>query len=179
MMGLAADLVIWNEDRSGYRQLLQDEIMGLISTSTMTHNLDRSGGVFVIHKDQISEDAGILVQATARAIFTDDRGTFDEQLERKSRLLGAVPLLKPVLAARVENYKPIESFRPRSDLLQQSGRIYRGRARVRNQDCSGTGDPCSLVECNRKPSFRDSDFRMRRGVYLGRELPAVPPQPLV
>ena len=110
MMGLAADLVIWNEDRSGYRQLLQDEIMGLISTSTMTHNLDRQGGVFVIHKDQISEDAGILVQATARAIFADEKGTFDEQLERKSRLLGAVPLLKPVLASRVENYNPIASF---------------------------------------------------------------------
>jgi cyclic beta-1,2-glucan synthetase len=115
MMGLAADLVIWNEDRSGYRQQLQDEIMGLISTSTTTHKPDRLGGVFVIHLDQISEEAGILVQATARAIFTDDRGTFEEQLERESRLLGEVPLLKPVLPIRLENYKVTDA--PGQDLI--------------------------------------------------------------
>ena len=110
MMGLDADLVIWNEDRSGYRQQLQDEIMGLISIGTKTSIQGRPGGVFVIHADQISEEAGILVQATACAIFTDDRGTFEEQLERKSRLLGAVPLLKPEKAVRVENYKAVESL---------------------------------------------------------------------
>ena len=30
--GLAVDLVIWNEDQSGYRQVLQDEIMGVIAS---------------------------------------------------------------------------------------------------------------------------------------------------
>ena len=29
--GLAVDLVIWNEDHAGYRQLLQEQIMGLIA----------------------------------------------------------------------------------------------------------------------------------------------------
>ena len=31
--GLMVDLVIWNEDDSGYRQTLQDQIMGLIAAS--------------------------------------------------------------------------------------------------------------------------------------------------
>jgi cyclic beta-1,2-glucan synthetase len=31
LKGLAVDLVIWNEDRAGYRQLLHDQIMGLIA----------------------------------------------------------------------------------------------------------------------------------------------------
>ena len=31
LKGLAVDLVIWNEDHAGYRQLLQDQIMGLIA----------------------------------------------------------------------------------------------------------------------------------------------------
>ena len=31
LKGLAVDLVIWNEDRGGYRQVLQDQIMGLIA----------------------------------------------------------------------------------------------------------------------------------------------------
>ena len=105
MMGLAVDLVIWNEDSSGYRQHLQDDIMGLISSCTEASTLDRPGGVFVLHTDQISDEARILVQAVAKAIFTDDQGTFEDQLERKSRLLGAVPLLKPKKAVRVENYE--------------------------------------------------------------------------
>lgn len=110
MMGLAVDLVIWNEDRSGYHQELQDEIMGLISIRTDTCAKERSGGVFVIHASQISEDAVVPVQAAARAVFTDDRGTFEEQLERESRLSTAVPLLKPEKTVRAENYKAIESI---------------------------------------------------------------------
>jgi len=110
MMGLAVDLVIWNEDSSGYRQELQDEIMGLISISTDNGTKERSGGVFVINADQISEEAGVLIQAAARAVFTDDRGTFEEQLERESRHLAAIPLLKPEKRVQVENYKPTESL---------------------------------------------------------------------
>ena len=109
MMGLAVDLVILNEDSSGYRQQLQDDIMGLISSCTEACTLDRPGGVFVLHTDLISDEARILVQAVAKAIFTDDQGTFEEQLERKNRHLGAVPLLKPEKAVRVENYEAVES----------------------------------------------------------------------
>ncbi len=38
MMGLAVDLMIWNEDRSGYRQQLQDDIMCLISSAPSRHS---------------------------------------------------------------------------------------------------------------------------------------------
>ncbi|MCK7577294.1 MAG: hypothetical protein MZV65_16615 [Chromatiales bacterium] len=31
LKGLAVDLVIWNEDHAGYRQLLHEQIMGLIA----------------------------------------------------------------------------------------------------------------------------------------------------
>ena len=110
LMGLAVDLVIWNEDRSGYRQELQDEIMGLVSISTDTFTKERSGGVFVIHADQISEEAGVLLQAVAKAIFTDDRGTFEDQLERTCRFSAAVPLLKPVRPLRIEEYKLVQSL---------------------------------------------------------------------
>ena len=110
MMGLAVDLVIWNEEFSGYRQELDDEIRGLISVSTDSCTRERSGGVFVIHAEQISEEAGVLLQAAARAIFTDDRGTFEEQLERVRILSAAVPLLKPKKIVQVENYKRVESL---------------------------------------------------------------------
>ena len=158
MMGLAVDLVIWNEDSSGYRQHLQDDIMGLISSCTEASTLDRPGGVFVLHTDQISDEARILVQAVAKAIFTDDQGTFEDQLERKSRLLGAVPLLKPKKAVRVENYEAADVYRPGSDLLQRSWRFHKGRARVHNPDCSWTSDPSSVVECDIKSQFRDCNL---------------------
>src|SRR5678815_3931883 len=31
LKGLAVDLVIWNEDHAGYRQVLQDQILGLVA----------------------------------------------------------------------------------------------------------------------------------------------------
>ncbi|MDD4580143.1 MAG: glucoamylase family protein, partial [Methanothrix sp.] len=119
MMGLAVDLVIWNTDRSGYRQELQNEIKGLISIRADTCTKEQSGGVFVIHADQISEEAGILIQAVARTIFTDDRGTFEVQLERESRLSAAVPIFEPEKAVQVENYKATESLG--SDLIFFNG----------------------------------------------------------
>jgi cyclic beta-1,2-glucan synthetase len=35
LKGLAVDLVIWNEDHAGYRQILHDQIMGLIASGTV------------------------------------------------------------------------------------------------------------------------------------------------
>ena len=119
MMGLAVDLVIWNEDRSGYRQQLQDDLMDVISSCTKVSYLDRPGSVFVLHTDQISDEAKVLLQAVAKAIFTDDQGTFEDQLERVGRTLETVPLLKPAQAPRIEEY---EVIRPNgSDLILFNG----------------------------------------------------------
>ena len=40
LKGLAVDLVIWNEDRAGYRQELQDAIMGLIAAGPEASTID-------------------------------------------------------------------------------------------------------------------------------------------
>ena len=47
LKGLAVDLVIWNEDDSVYRQMLQDAIMDLIAAGIEAHVLDKPGGIFV------------------------------------------------------------------------------------------------------------------------------------
>ena len=179
IMGLAVDLVIWNGDSTGYRQQLQDDIMGLISVSTDPLVRDQPGRIFVIHGDEISEATGILLQSAACAVFSDDRGTFDEQLDRKNRLYATVPLLNPEKALRIENRSADKVVGPGSDILQRPCRFHKGRPGVHNQDRSGTGDAGSLVECYSKPALWDGDLRMRRSLYLGRELPAVPSQPLV
>ncbi|HWT44430.1 MAG TPA: hypothetical protein VN085_00635, partial [Vicinamibacterales bacterium] len=67
LKGLAVDLVIWNEDRSGYRQVLQDQIMGLIAAGVEAHVIDRPGGIFIRRAEQIADEDRILLQSVARA----------------------------------------------------------------------------------------------------------------
>ena len=81
LKGLAVDLVIWNEDHAGYRQQLQEQIMGLIAAGVEAHVIDRPGGIFVRSAEQISNEDRVLFQSVARAIITDGRGTLAEQIE--------------------------------------------------------------------------------------------------
>jgi cellobiose phosphorylase len=47
LKGLAVDLVIWNEDRAGYRQHLQDLVMGLVAGGMEGGLIDKPGGIYV------------------------------------------------------------------------------------------------------------------------------------
>ena len=84
LKGLAVDLVIWNEERDIYRQRLQEQIMGLIAAGVEAHVIDRPGGIFVRHVEQIAQDDRVLLQAVARAVFSDDRGSLAEQMNRRA-----------------------------------------------------------------------------------------------
>lgn len=101
LKGLAVDLVIWNEDRAGYRQLLNDQIMGLIAAGMEANIIDRPGGVFVRIADQISIEDRILIQTVARAIISDKRGTLAEQINRRAFIEAPVPLFKPARISRI------------------------------------------------------------------------------
>ena len=83
LKGLAVDLVIWNEDRAGYRQHLQDLIMGLIAAGLEASLIDKPGGIFVRPAHQISSEDRILMQSVARVIITDDKGSLAEQIGRR------------------------------------------------------------------------------------------------
>ena len=96
MMGLAVDLIIWNEDNSGYRQVLHEQIMALIAAGSASHLVDKNGGLFVRRTDQIPEDDQVLFQTIARAIIIDSNGTLAEQMLRQgSKLRRLQPLLVP------------------------------------------------------------------------------------
>jgi cellobiose phosphorylase len=96
MKGLAVDLVIWNDDESGYRQHLQDEIMGVIAASPEASLVDKPGGIFVRRGEQMSEEDRILLQTVARVVLVDDGGTLTEQVERRGRTEIKVPPFTPV-----------------------------------------------------------------------------------
>jgi cyclic beta-1,2-glucan synthetase len=91
LKGLAVDLVIWNEDHAGYRQRLQEQIMGLIASGIEASVIDRPGGIFVRPAEQISSEDRILLQSVARAIITDGRGTLAEQLDHRAFVEPRVP----------------------------------------------------------------------------------------
>ena len=101
--GLAVDLVIWNEDRGGYRQVLQDQIMGLIAAGVEAHTMDRPGGIFVRRAEQISDEDRILLQSVARAIITDRRGSLVEQVTSRAPVEARVPRLAPTRSHRAES----------------------------------------------------------------------------
>jgi cellobiose phosphorylase len=96
------DLMIWNEDHAGYRQLLHDQIMGLIAARGEASEIDRPGGIFVRPADQISEEDRILFQTVARAVITDSRGALEDQLNRRGQLEVTVPPLAPTRTHRGE-----------------------------------------------------------------------------
>ena len=84
--------MIWNEEHAGYRQQLHDEIMGLVAGEASV--IDRPGGIFVRAADHITPEDRDLLQAVARVVIVDKRGTLAEQIKR--RVPSAVPL--PLLA---------------------------------------------------------------------------------
>jgi cellobiose phosphorylase len=119
LKGLAVDLVIWNEEHAGYRQLLHDQIMGLIAAGIEAKVTDRPGGIFIRSGDQISTEDRILFQSVARAIITDSRGALAEQINRRGLVQVRVPRLTPTRTRRAE--PPAAAALPRHDLLFFNG----------------------------------------------------------
>ncbi len=100
MKGLLTDLVILNEDFSGYRETLQDRIMGLVATGVEAHLLDKPGGVFVRRADQMSEEDRILFQTAARVVLDADRAeTMDDQVDRRLPAEPKIPRFEPTRSA--------------------------------------------------------------------------------
>lgn len=107
LKGLAVDLVVWNDGDGGYRQELQDLIVGLCHSTAEGVSLDRPGGIFIRRSDQFSDEDRVLLQTVARVIIVDTAGSLDEQLERRVRSDLKIPELVPTALARSEpNTRP-------------------------------------------------------------------------
>jgi cellobiose phosphorylase len=122
MQGLLTDLVIWNEDASGYHRVLNDQILGLIAAGTEAQLVDKPGGVFVRHVDSFPEEDRVLLQAVARIVIRDVDGPLEQQLERWRRAMP--PSRAPVMANVRETPSPevgVALMSPRDDLLFANG----------------------------------------------------------
>ncbi len=122
LKGLAVDLVIWNEDQGGYRQLLQEQIMGLITAGIEANFTDRPGGIFVRATELMSSEDRTLFLTVARVIITDTRGTLSEQVNRaRVKVAREAPLatLATPLARRAQALRTVTP--PPTDLLFFNG----------------------------------------------------------
>ena len=93
--GLYVDLVIWTEDYAGYRQPLQEQIIGLLASGGEGMGNERTGTVVVRPADQVPPEDRILMQSVARVILADNRGGILEQLDRAPASETFMPPLTP------------------------------------------------------------------------------------
>lgn len=117
MKGLAADLVIVNQDFSGYRAELQDRIVGLINMGPEAQVIDKPGGIFVRRAEELSEDERVLLQTVARIVFSDTTETLIEQVDRRVSPERVSDRLEPSQQA---DFEPVVPLMPR-DLVFSNG----------------------------------------------------------
>jgi cyclic beta-1,2-glucan glucanotransferase len=119
LKGLAVDLVIWNEDRAGYRQVLQERIMDMVAAGVQASPGERGGEIFVRVAEQISNEDRLLFQAVARAIITDARGSLSAQISLRRTTENEVPSVRIRRASRGERIGRDEL--PARDLVHFNG----------------------------------------------------------
>jgi cyclic beta-1,2-glucan synthetase len=75
MHGLTADLVILNEEASGYEQPLRERLEDLIRAHSTYTGMDQPGGIFLRSADQIPEEDLTLLMTAASVVLVAARGT--------------------------------------------------------------------------------------------------------
>jgi cyclic beta-1,2-glucan synthetase len=86
--GLVVDLVVLNEDASGYLDEVHDDLQALVRT-TSPQETEHPGGVFVRKGSHLSEADRTLLLAAARVVLVGDNGPLANQvdiLERRPSL---------------------------------------------------------------------------------------------
>jgi len=115
--GLVCDLVILNEDFSGYRAVLHDAIIGLINAGPGASTLDRAGGVFVRRAEELSEEDRVLFQTVARIVLTGTLESLHEQVQRRMTAERLPPRLEPQPGRSADAVEPL----PARELTHDNG----------------------------------------------------------
>lgn len=84
-MGLRVDLVLCNEDDTGYQNNLNDRILAMVAGANASGMLGQPGGIFVRRRDEMAEEDLALLLTVARAVLLGVAGSFAEQVDRPAR----------------------------------------------------------------------------------------------
>jgi cyclic beta-1,2-glucan synthetase len=96
--GLLIDLVVLNEEHSGYFEELHRQALSLVRHSNSHDLLDKPGGVFLRKLDQMPEADRVLLLAAARVVLLGERGPLGTQidvLDRPPPLPPRLPRIRP------------------------------------------------------------------------------------
>ncbi|HSP96025.1 MAG TPA: glucoamylase family protein, partial [Candidatus Dormibacteraeota bacterium] len=115
--GVRIDLVILNEQPSGYGAEADSRIARAIAQTGADGWMHQPGGVFVIHADQITEADQVLLATAARAVLDESAGSLAEQVARVPEGPARLPPLVPTLADSI----PAELLERPGGLLFDNG----------------------------------------------------------
>ena len=91
--GLLVDVVLWNEDPTGYRQDLHERLRTL---AEQAQPVDGRPGVVVLRRaDQATDDDRIALLSAARVVLDAGHGAFNAQAARRPRPPRPLELLRP------------------------------------------------------------------------------------
>lgn len=102
MRGLKTDLVILNEESTGYDNPLNEQLKRAINSNPFYTETDKPGGIYLRTYDQIPEDDINLLITVARAYLVASRGSFRQQL--------VTPLLSTTYPARLVTNRRLKDF---------------------------------------------------------------------
>ncbi|WP_425801934.1 GH36-type glycosyl hydrolase domain-containing protein [Desulfitobacterium sp. Sab5] len=85
MRGLYVDLVILNQNETGYFQTLQDMLRDLISIGHARDLINHAGGVFLLQQSHMPEEDIILLYSAAKVVFHGEEGSCAVQLRKKRK----------------------------------------------------------------------------------------------
>ena len=93
--GLKADLVILNEEASGYEQPLNEQLKRLIGSYSSNTGIDKPGGVFLKTADQVPSEDKTLMLTAAHLVLVAARGPLPQQLSIPYEVVKLPPALVP------------------------------------------------------------------------------------
>jgi cellobiose phosphorylase len=102
MRGLKTDLVILNEEASGYDNPLNEQLKRAIYSNPFHTEVDKPGGIYLRTFDQLPEEDVNLLLSVARAHLIAARGSFRQQL--------VTPLLSTTYPARLVINRKLKDF---------------------------------------------------------------------
>lgn len=80
LRGLKVDLIIFNEEETGYEQPLQEQLQSQIQAYSYRNQINKPGGVFLRNSDHIPPDELNLIFSVAHAVLIASRGLLRQQL---------------------------------------------------------------------------------------------------
>jgi len=117
------DLVFLDKQGTSYNQELSSQLYRLVASTASEGWLNRRGGIFLLHADQMEESDQVLLESAARVVLNGARGSLTEYLQRTPALEikpSRLPPFSPILPDGADPQPTLPRTRPQG-LLYDNG----------------------------------------------------------